>query len=89
MARIVGLLPRFSITRSRRIAGSRWTRVPDITVLLLIGVGLNAVLKDRSHFAATICSPGVLARILTLFEGGLDLRLKDAIRCSPGGILLA
>jgi hypothetical protein len=31
----------------------------------------------------------MLALILILFEGGLELRLKDAIRYSPGGILLA
>ena len=31
----------------------------------------------------------MLALILILFEGGLELRLKDAIRYSPGGTLLA
>ena len=31
----------------------------------------------------------MLALILILFEGGLELRLKEALRYSPGGILLA
>jgi hypothetical protein len=45
---------------------SRWTRVPDSIVLLLIGVGLGAVLKwtDPRHFGATIRSLGMLALIL-------------------------
>ena len=57
----------------------------------LLGVGLGPVLKwvDPSHFDATIRILGMLALILILFEGGLELRLKDAIRYSPGGILLA
>jgi cell volume regulation protein A len=32
---------------------------------------------------------GMLALMLILFEGGLELRLKEAIRYSPGGLLLA
>ncbi len=32
---------------------------------------------------------GMLALILILFEGGIELRLKEAIRYSPGGLLLA
>ncbi len=32
---------------------------------------------------------GMLALILILFEGGLELRLKEAIRYCPGGLLLA
>ena len=31
----------------------------------------------------------MLALILILFEGGLELQLKEAIRYSPGGMLLA
>lgn len=31
----------------------------------------------------------MLALILILFEGGLELRLKEAIRYGPGGVLLA
>lgn len=70
---------------------SRWTRVPDIIVLLLIGVGLGPVLKfvDPNRFQAMIDILGMLALILILFEGGLELRLREAIRYSPGGLLLA
>jgi Na+:H+ antiporter len=70
---------------------SRWTRVPDIIVLLLIGVGLGPILKwvDPSQFQSVIEVLGMLALILILFEGGLELRLKEAIRYSPGGVLLA
>jgi cell volume regulation protein A len=70
---------------------SRWTRVPDIIVLLLIGVGLGPILHwvDPSHFSLGVRILGMLALILILFEGGLELQLKEAIRYSPGGILLA
>jgi cell volume regulation protein A len=70
---------------------SRWTRVPDIIVLLLIGVGLGPVLHwvDPHNFSAAVRILGMLALILILFEGGLELQLKEAIRYSPGGILLA
>src|SRR5664279_5726157 len=70
---------------------SRWTRVPDIIVLLLIGVGLGPILHwvDPANFSAGIRILGMLALVLILFEGGLELRLKETIRYSPGGILLA
>jgi len=69
---------------------SRWTRVPDIIVLLLIGVGLGPILHwvDLSHFSV-VRVLGMLALILILFEGGLELRLKETIRYSPGAMLLA
>ncbi|HEY4900763.1 MAG TPA: cation:proton antiporter [Terriglobales bacterium] len=69
---------------------SRWTRVPDIIVLLLIGVGIGPILHwvDPSHFSV-VRVLGMLALILILFEGGLELRLKETIRYSPGAILLA
>lgn len=91
MARIFGLPAALLVIAVVANRLSRWTRVPDIIVLLLIGVGLGPVLKwvDPSHFDATIRILGMLALILILFEGGLELRLKDAIRYSPGGILLA
>ena len=91
MARIFGLPAALLVIAVVAHRLSRWTRVPDIVVLLLIGVGLGPVLKwvDPGHFDATIRILGMLALILILFEGGLELRLKDAIRYSPGGILLA
>src|SRR3974390_2322913 len=70
---------------------ARWTRVPDIIVLLLLGVGLGPVfhLADPSHLQEMTRILGMLALILILFEGGLELRLKEALRYSPGGVLLA
>ena len=70
---------------------SRWTRVPDIIVLLLLGVGLGPILKwvNPENFEHLTRILGMLALILILFEGGLELRLKEAIRYSPGGLLLA
>ncbi len=91
MARIFGLPAALLIIAVGANRLSRWTRVPDIIVLLLIGVGLGPVLKwvDPSHFEHVIRILGMLALVLILFEGGLELRLKDAIRYSPGGLLLA
>src|SRR6516164_1109766 len=91
MSRIFGLPAALLIIAVAANRLSRWTRVPDIIVLLLIGVGLGPVLKwvDPSHFDNMVRILGMLALILILLEGGLELRLKDAIRYSPGGILLA
>jgi cell volume regulation protein A len=70
---------------------SRWTRVPDIIVLLVIGVLLGPVfhLADPARLQTMTRILGMLALMLILFEGGLGLRLKEALRYSPGGILLA
>jgi cell volume regulation protein A len=70
---------------------SRWTRVPDIIVLLVIGVLLGPVfhLADPARLQTMTRILGMLALMLILFEGGLELRLKEALRYSPGGILLA
>jgi hypothetical protein len=45
MARIFGLPAALPVTAVAANRLSRWTRVPDIIVLLLIGVGLGPVLK--------------------------------------------
>jgi cell volume regulation protein A len=91
MARIFGLPAALLVLAVVANRLSRWTRVPDIIVLLLIGVGLGPILHwvDPTHFSAGIRILGMLALILILFEGGLELRLKETIRYSPGGILLA
>ncbi len=70
---------------------SRLTRVPDIMVLLLLGVGLGPVTGwiDPDTFQHTIGIIGMLALILILFEGGLELRLNEVIRNLPGALLLA
>ena len=91
LARIFGLPAALLVIAVIANRLSRWTRVPDIIVLLLMGVGLGPILHwvDPTHFSFVIRILGMLALILILVEGGLELRLKEAIRYSPGGILLA
>jgi cell volume regulation protein A len=70
---------------------SRLTRVPDIVVLLLFGVALgpitHAISPDR--FQHSIGIIGMLALILILFEGGLELRLQEVVRNLSGALLLS
>jgi cell volume regulation protein A len=70
---------------------SRLTRVPDIVVLLLLGVGLGPVLGwvDPATFKHVVGVLGMFALILILFEGGLELRLAEVMRNLPGALLLA
>lgn len=69
---------------------SKLTRVPDIIVLLLVGIGIGPILgwvhPGRAGDGVHIM--GTLALVLILFEGGLELRLKETIRNLPGGLLL-
>lgn len=69
---------------------SKLTRVPDIIVLLLIGVTLGPILHwvNPGNFEGAIRVLGTLALILILFEGGLELRLRQAMRYFPAGLLL-
>jgi cell volume regulation protein A len=69
---------------------SKLTRVPDIIVLLLIGITLGPILHwiNPQHFEGVISILGTLALILILFEGGLELRLRQAMRYFPAGMLL-
>jgi cell volume regulation protein A len=67
----------------------RWTRIPDVVVLMATGVLIGPVLgwarpdqfKDVTH------AFGTLALILILFEGGLDLKIRETISHFPGGLL--
>jgi cell volume regulation protein A len=70
---------------------SRLTHIPDIVVLLLLGIGLGPVSHrlNPDAFQHTIGVVGMLALILILFEGGLELRLKDVVRNLPGALLLS
>jgi potassium/hydrogen antiporter len=69
----------------------RLTRIPDVVVLMglgvLLGPGLGlfnvAVLSKATNLL------GTLAIILVLFEGGLELDLRHTLRHFPGGLLLA
>jgi potassium/hydrogen antiporter len=70
---------------------SRLTRVPDIVVLLLLGIGLGPVthLVAPTAFQPLMGVIGMLALILILFEGGLELRLQEVVRNLPGALLLS
>jgi cell volume regulation protein A len=70
---------------------AKLSRVPDVIVLLLIGIllgpGLHWVHPDK--FEGVIHVLGTLALMLILFEGGLELQLRQAMRYFPAGALLA
>lgn len=70
---------------------SRLTRVPDIVVLLLLGIALGPVTHwiAPDTFQSTMGVIGMLALILILFEGGLELRLQEVVRNLPGALLLS
>jgi len=91
MVRIFGIPAALLIVAVLANRFSRWTRVPDIIVLLLLGVALGPVLKlvDPTHLQSMTRILGMLALMLILFQGGLELRLKEVIRYSPSGLLLA
>jgi cell volume regulation protein A len=91
MVRIFGVPAALLIVAVLANRLSRWTRVPDIIVLLLIGVALGPVFKlvQPAHLDEMTRILGMLALILILFQGGLELRLKEVLRYSPGGLLLA
>ncbi len=91
MARIFGIPAALLVIAVLANRLSRWTRVPDIIVLLLLGVVVGPVMKwvNPQNFDSLTRILGTLALILILFEGGVELRLKEAIRYSPGGLLLA
>jgi len=67
------------------------TRIPDVIVLLTVGLLLGPVFGwvQPAAFRTITDALGTLALILILFEGGLDLNLRDTIRHFPGGVLLA
>jgi cell volume regulation protein A len=70
---------------------ARWTRVPDVLVLIATGTILGPVLHwiDTSKFQSFAHGFGTFALILILFEAGMDLNIRDTLRHFPGGILLA
>ena len=90
MAYIFGLPAALLVVAVAANRLSKLTRVPDIIVLLLIGIVLGPVLHwiDPAHFEGLIRILGTLALVLILFEGGLELRLRQAMRYFPAGLLL-
>lgn len=70
---------------------SSWTKMPDVLVLLLVGLLFGPVLKllQPSQFQTVTPILGTLALILVLFEGGLELNLRETLHHFPGSLLLA
>jgi cell volume regulation protein A len=90
MAHTFGLLAALLILAVAANRLSKQTRVPDIIVLLLIGISLGPILHwvNPQTFQGAIRVLGTLALVLILFEGGLELRLRQALRYFPAGLLL-
>jgi len=90
MVRIFGLPAALLVLAFVANRLSKLTRVPDIIVLLLIGVTLGPILRwvHPETFKSAVHILGMLALILILFEGGLELRLRQALRYFPAGMLL-
>jgi potassium/hydrogen antiporter len=67
------------------------TRIPDVLVLMMLGavLGPGLGLVQPGTLAKTTNLLGTLAIILVLFEGGLELDLRDTLRHFPGSFLLA
>jgi len=70
---------------------SKWTRVPDVIVLLITGIALGPVLHwvDASKFNEATRGFGTLALILILFAAGLELDLRNALKQFGAGTFLA
>jgi Na+:H+ antiporter len=70
---------------------SRWTRVPDVIVLLATGILLGPVLHwvDAARFGAITQGFGTLALILILFAAGLELDLRHALKQFWGAMVLS
>lgn len=67
----------------------RWTRIPDVVVLMATGVLIGPVLgwAHADRFKDVTHAFGTLALILILFEGGLDLNIRETLSHFPGGLL--
>ena len=67
----------------------RWTRIPDVVVLMATGVVIGPVLgwAHPEQFKEVTHAFGTLALILILFEGGLDLNIRETLSHFPGGLL--
>jgi cell volume regulation protein A len=69
----------------------RVTRVPDVLVLVALGLVLGPVLGlvNPAHLSSTTNVLGTLAIILVLFEGGLELDLRRTLQHFAGSLVLA
>jgi Na+:H+ antiporter len=69
----------------------RFTHVPDVLILMATGVLIGPVLHwvDPDVFRGVTRGFGALALMLILFEGGLDLKLKEVLRHFGSGLFLS
>jgi Na+:H+ antiporter len=69
----------------------RYTRVPDVIILMITGVLIGPVLHwvNPDHFHGVTQGFGALALLLILFEGGLDLKLSEILTNFAGGFYLS
>ena len=69
----------------------RFTRVPDVIILMATGIVIGPVLHwvNPDIFRAVTPGLGSLALILILFEGGLDLKLREILRHFGAGFFLS
>jgi cell volume regulation protein A len=69
----------------------RVSRIPDSLLLMALGVLLGPVLGlvNAESLSRTTNLLGTLAIILILFEGGLELNLRNTLRHFPGSLLLS
>lgn len=69
----------------------RFTRVPDVVILMATGVLIGPVLHwvKPEVFRGATHGLGTLALILILFEGGLELKLREILRHFGSGFFLS
>ncbi|HXE34926.1 MAG TPA: cation:proton antiporter [Verrucomicrobiae bacterium] len=69
----------------------RFTGVPDVIILMATGVVIGPALHwvNPDVFRGATQGFGSLALILILFEGGLELKLREIINHFAGGLFLA
>jgi potassium/hydrogen antiporter len=69
----------------------RFTGVPDVIILMATGVLIGPVLHwvNPEIFRGATQGFGSLALILILFEGGLELKLREIVSHFGGGLFLA
>jgi len=67
------------------------TRIPDIILLMALGVVLGPAthLVNAQRFSSAANFLGTLAIVLVLFEGGMELDLRETLRHFRGSLLLA
>jgi cell volume regulation protein A len=67
------------------------TRIPDIIILMALGVVLGPLthVVNAERFSKATSLLGTIAIILVLFEGGLELDLRETLKHFRGSLLLA